>query len=120
MRLSSLKRIIREEVGRQTSRRLTEASTPSKNLQGNKDRGSIVITFYFNHKQQKNNSSRLWNRVIGLINSNQGKLLDYTVTDSVAEFELVGRSNADQFIKTMNSEIPGYITGYSSFDIYKV
>jgi len=32
----------------------------------------------------------------------------------------VGRSNADQFIKTMNSEIPGYITGYSSFDIYKV
>jgi hypothetical protein len=120
MKKSELRQIIREEIKDQIFKQLTEVSTPSKNLQGNKDRGSIVITFYFNHTQQKNNSNTLWNRVIGLINSNQGKLLDYTVTDSTAEFELVGRSNADQFIKTMNSEIPGYITGYSSFDIYKI
>jgi hypothetical protein len=114
MKKSELKKIIKEEV----QKVLTEVS-PSTNLQGNKDSDSIVIIFYFNRTQQVNNSSKLWNNVIGLINANQGKLLDYTVTDNVAEFELVGRSNADEFIKTMNSEIPNYINGYTSFDIYK-
>lgn len=99
---------------------VNEANNPSTNLQGNKDTGSIVITFYFNYKDQKNNSSKLWNNVIGLINVNQGKLSDYTVTDSVVEFECIRRSNTDEFIKQMNADILKRIKGYTSFEIYKV
>ena len=93
---------------------------PSTNVQGNKDRGSIIITLYFNYKDQKNNSSKLWNQVIGLINANQGKLSDYIVTDSVVEFECIERSNADEFIAQMQSDISKNIKGYTSFEIYKV
>lgn len=98
---------------------INEATRPSSNLQGNKDKGSVVIVMYFNSKNRSSNSSKLWNDVIGLINANQGKLSDYTVTDSVVEFEAIRRSNVDEFIKQMNIDIPGRIKGYSSFEIYK-
>lgn len=99
---------------------INEATKPSSNLQGNKDKGSVVIVMYFNSKDQSSNSSKLWDSVIGLINANQGKLSDYTVTDSVVEFETIRRSNADEFIKQMNIDIPENIKGYSSFEIYKI
>ena len=99
---------------------INEASRPSTNLQGNKDKNSAVIVMFFNSKDQKYNSTRLWDDVMGLINANQGKLEDYTVTDSVAEFEVIKRSNIDEFIIQMNIDIPKNIKGYSSFEIYKV
>jgi hypothetical protein len=99
---------------------LNEASRPSTNLQGNKDKNSVVILMFFNNKDQRANSSKLWNNVIGLINANQGKLQDYTVTDSIAEFEVIKRSNVDEFIKQMNIDIPKNIKGYSSFEIYAI
>jgi hypothetical protein len=49
-----------------------------------------------------------------------GILEDYTVTDSAAEFEVIKRSNVDEFIIQMNIDIPKNIKGYSSFEIYKV
>jgi hypothetical protein len=99
---------------------VNEAARPSVNLQGNKDKNSAVIVMFFNSKDQKSNSSMLWNDVIGLINANQGKLEDYTVTDSGVEFEVIKRSNIDGFIKQMNIDIPKNIKGYTSFEIYKV
>lgn len=115
----NLKQFLSENRLTFNSRMLNE-NTPSTNLQGNKDRGSVVITLYFNYKDQKNNSSNLWNQVIGLINANQGKLSDFTVTDSVAEFECIERSNADEFITQMQADIQESIKGYTSFEIYKV
>jgi len=115
----NLKKFLSENKLTFNSRMLKE-NAPSTNLQGNKDSGSIVITLYFNSRDQKNNSSSLWNQVIGLINANQGKLNDYTVTDSVAEFECIERSNTDEFITQMQADIPENIKGYTSFDIYKV
>ena len=113
MKRSELRNIIKEEITA-----LREAFRPSTNLQGNKDKNSVVIVMFFNNKDQKSNSPGLWNDVMGLINANQGKLQDYTVTDSVVEFEAIKRSNVDEFVKQMNIDIPKNIKGYSSFEIY--
>lgn len=115
----NLKRFLSENKLTRNSKMLNE-NNPSTNLQGNKDRGSVVITLYFNSRDQKNNSSNLWNQVIGLINANQGKLSDYMVTDSIAEFECIERSNTDEFITQMQVDISENIKGYTSFEIYKV
>jgi hypothetical protein len=81
MKATELKKLIREEI----EKVLTEAQAPA--FQAKHKNNNLVVAIYFSWNLAERNNPSLWNKVIQIIETNDCKLINYVVTDSVCEFE---------------------------------
>jgi len=114
-----LAEVIRKEV-----RLLKENVKPTFNSQLSRKPNNIVAAIYFAWNVNQNNNSSFWNKVIEIIQQNDCNLLNYVVTDSVCEFELMPStpSGQDELEDAKNRIIDSLerLSGYTRFDVYIV
>lgn len=119
MKLSEVRKVIREEVRRV----IREVKAPK--FRARYQDNNIVAAIYFSWNKAENNNPAFWSKVISIVEQQNYKLIQYVVTGNICEFEFtpsgpVGQDELDDAKFSLMDALKPLSSQFTNYDVYVV